>query len=204
MSKLLPRWTSSAAIVVVASLVASSLLSGQTTSEAQSLAGTLAAKSVNDGAPPAPSDGLTLNQRLMWDVLSLFEDSVAAEGAWERGIDYVGRVLEDDPTDEWTHRTLAINFLDHGDYRLAHQHFESYPVEYDLGDWSGYRWQAATLANLSDRWVLVSRRGFDSAFFSRSRCKLSAYNSGKVARWSFVLPSRRAVSLRAYPNSSRW
>ena len=157
MSKLLPRRISSAAIVVVASLLASSLLSGQSTTEGPSLAGTLAAKSVNDGVSPAPSAGLTLSQRLMWDILSLFEDSVAAEGAWERGIDYAGRVLEDEPNDEWTHRTLAINFFDHGDYRLAHQHFERYPAEYDLGDWSGYRWQASILGNLSERWILVSR-----------------------------------------------
>ncbi len=157
MSKLLPRRTSSAAIVVVASLLASSPLSGQSTTEGSSLAGSLAARSVNQGVSPPPSAGLTLNQRLMWDVLSLFEDSVAAEGAWERGIDYVGRILEDEPNDAWTHRTLAINFLDHGDYGLAHRHFQSYPAEYDLGDWSGYRWQASMLANLSDRWMLVSR-----------------------------------------------
>ena len=157
MSKLLPRRRSSAAIALVASLVVSPQLSGQTITEGQALAGKLAARSVNNGVSPASSAGLTLKQRLMWDVLSLFEDSVAAEGAWERGIDYVVRVLEDEPDDEWAHRTLAINFLDHGDYALAHQHFQRYPAEYDLGDWSGYRWQASLLAGLGDRWMPVSR-----------------------------------------------
>ena len=62
----------------------------------------------------------------LWDALRFVGDSAAAEISWERGIDHAERILRDQPNDAGTHRVLALRYVQYGDYRLAHEHFEKF------------------------------------------------------------------------------